>query len=111
KQKIDHPDNRPIPPQDKNPTAIGLLEDEAKTLELLLFVGTEILFLAKKLAEKIRQLVQIFENRRLDNDFAHGCPRYSTNALRWQCGCALSLAPDHDLARHLLCAWRLIRGS
>ena len=53
-QKIDHPDDRPIPPQDKNPAAIGLLENEAKTLELFLFVGAEILFLAKKLDEKIR---------------------------------------------------------
>ena len=46
-EKVDHRDDRPVAPQDENPAAIGLLEDEAKTLELLLFIGAKILFLAE----------------------------------------------------------------
>ena len=61
-------------------------KDEAEALELFLFVRPEILFFAEKLTEKIRQLVQILEYRRFDNDFAHGAPRYSINAMVWQCG-------------------------
>jgi hypothetical protein len=70
-QEIDHPDDGPVPPKDKYPPAIWLLEDEAKALELFLFVRPEVLLFTKKLAEKIGQFVQILENRRLDDDFAH----------------------------------------
>src|SRR4051812_42668654 len=71
-EKVDHAHDRAVAAEDENPAAIWFLENEAQTLELFLFVRPEILFLAEKLAEKIRQLVQIFENRGLDNDFAHG---------------------------------------
>src|SRR5947208_13413827 len=71
-EKIDHADDCPVAAEDENAAAIRFLEDETKALELFLFVRPEVLFFAEKLAQKIRQLVQIFEHRRLDNDFAHG---------------------------------------
>jgi hypothetical protein len=71
-QQIDHPYDRPVPSQNENAAAIRFFKDQAKALELFLFVGTEVLFLTEKLAEKIGQLVQNFENRGLNDDFAHG---------------------------------------
>jgi hypothetical protein len=98
KEEIDHADNCPVAAQDENAAAIRFLEDEAQALELFLFVGPEILFFAEKLAEKIRQLIQIFEHRRLDNDFAHGRDwlfhKVKPTAMRMY----LSHAPDPDLA-------------
>ena len=71
-KEIDHPHDRPVAAKYKDAAAIRLLEDQAKPLELFLFVRAEILFLAEKFAKKIRQLIQIFKNRRFDNDLAHG---------------------------------------
>ena len=71
-EEIDHSYDRPVPPEDENAPAIRFLKNEAQPLKLFLFIRPEILFFAKKFAEKIRQLIQIFENRRLDNNFAHG---------------------------------------
>ena len=79
-EKIDHADDCPVATEDENAAAIRFLEDETKALELFLFVRPEVLLFAEKLAEKIRQLIQIFEHRRLDNDFAHGATGYSTKA-------------------------------
>src|SRR3954471_16097374 len=53
-KKIDHPNDRAVASQDKNAAAIRLFEDEPESLELLLFVGPKILFLAEKFAGQIR---------------------------------------------------------
>jgi hypothetical protein len=71
-EKVDHAHDGPVAAQDENPAPVRLLEDEAKTLELFLFVRAEVLLFAEQLSEKVRQLVQVFEYGRLDNDFAHG---------------------------------------
>jgi hypothetical protein len=71
-KEIDHGDDRAIAPQDKNTPAIWLLENEAQTLKLFLLVRAEVFLLAEKLAQKIGEFVQVFENGGLDNDFAHG---------------------------------------
>jgi hypothetical protein len=71
-EKIDHTDDRAVAAQHENAPAIRLFEDQAQTLELLLFVRAEIFFFAEKLTEQIGQLVQIFKNCGFDDDFAHG---------------------------------------
>src|SRR5256885_10608739 len=72
KKQVDHADNRAVAPEHEDASAIRFLEDQAQPLELFRFIGPAILFFTEKLSEKIRQFVQILENGRLDDDFAHG---------------------------------------
>ena len=51
--------------------AVWFLENEAKPRNCFCFIRPKIVFLAEKLAEQTGQLIQILENGRLDNDFAH----------------------------------------
>ena len=71
-EEIDHANDGAVPAEDENAAAIRLFEDEAEALQLFLLIWAEVFFFAEKLAEKIGEFVQIFKNRGLNNDFAHG---------------------------------------
>src|SRR4051812_30791868 len=72
-EQVDHSDDGAVAAKNEDPAAIWFLENQPEPLKLLLFVRPEILLFAKQLTEKIRQFIQIFEHRRLNDDFGHGC--------------------------------------
>ena len=87
-KQIDHPHNRAIAAQNKNPAAAGLFENEAQSAELFVLIRTKVALVSEQLAEQFRQLVQVGFSRRLDYDifsFRHfAASRYSKNAPCWQ---------------------------
>ena len=93
-EQIDHPDDRAIAPQHKNPATAGLFENESQSAELLVFIGTEVALLSEQFAEHLRQLVEVGFSRRLDHDIFFlrhiGASRYFKNAPCWQL-CKLDL--------------------
>src|SRR4051812_34180198 len=70
-EEIDHPDDVPITPQDKNASAARLFENQAQAAKLFILVRAEIAFFAEEFAEQSRQLVEIFGYRRLDDYVTH----------------------------------------
>ena len=71
-QQVNHAHDRVVTPQNKNATAIRLLENQSQTAQLLVLVRAKILFLGEKFPEQLGQFVQIRLRRRLDdNFFAH----------------------------------------
>src|SRR5262245_12769863 len=50
-EQIDHPDDRPIAPQHKNPATTRLFENESQTAELFVLIRTEIALMSKQFTE------------------------------------------------------------
>ena len=66
----------------------GCSKIKRKPAELFLLVGAKIALLAEQLAEQAGQFVQVFRDRRFDDDIAHAHMVYSIIGRRWQCGFA-----------------------
>src|SRR5882724_9416956 len=71
KEQINHPYDGVIASENKNTSAVRLLENQSQPAQLFLLVRPEIALFTEKLAEQIGQFVQVFGRRRLNDDMVH----------------------------------------
>jgi hypothetical protein len=72
KEQVDHSNDRAIAPQNEDPSTAGLFENQTKSAQLFVFVGTKITLLLEQSPEHFGQLIQISFGRGFNNNvFAH----------------------------------------
>lgn len=65
-KQVDHADDHVVGPQDKDAATVGLLQNEAQTMLLLVLVGPEIRLFAEKRHQQLDELWHVFNGCRLD---------------------------------------------
>src|SRR5204863_6440703 len=68
-EKVNHPDNRAIAPENEHAPAARLFENQSQTAQLFVFVRAKIALLSEQAAEHLGQFIQISLGSRLNNDF------------------------------------------
>ena len=67
-QEVDHSDDSRTTAQDKDPSTTGLFENETQASHLLFPVGNKVRLVREEVVEQVRQLGQIVEGRRFDQE-------------------------------------------
>lgn len=91
-QQIDHPEDHAVVPQNEDPAAVRLLQEEAEPAHLLVPIRLMIRFLAEEIEQKVGELRKILQRCLFDSGLV----------VRWH-GRGLSQNSAKELSANLLC--------